>query len=922
MRAHAWGRWLSVPLLAFASCARPAPPLDPPPPDDSLPAEACAPIDLEDPARFSACSKGSGSFGRWGLDEAGLPIYEYMIDQAADDSAVWFTTETLSDPSLEPRTHWAAFGNHRINATFSNDGVIEVVTQDRGVEYLNKLDDDRAWFGGGFSYIDDGEETFSTSYRDRPEHADTRRVFGMGYAEAATAYRDIVVVHRTYAPWGDAPYLIDEVSVENVGETAKTLSHYEVFDVARRPIDINWAVSGAVGSIPAGVRATRDATNANFDETVSYEPTMQRLAVRRSHAAGFEALAEDEPAARNDYPPDPFLQALLGEVSDTFSDKAAFFGDAGRAQPAAVAERAPGDGTAGGSRGPTSGDGQPHMLALKSELTLAAGERQRLRFAYGYAPMGEAFQVDPKFSDTSVDGLSEYRAALRERAFSFACEDEPALTRELAWHAYSMQASVGQRDYFEGPVVPQGSAYLYLHGADGAARDLGLFALPLTYFDPELARAELELYMRVQFAEDGRFSYSFQGHGMLDDAGVHHAPSDLDLFFLWALGEYVGATGDTAFLDATVPFWPKEAWPDATVMDHVTASVRHLFDVVSTGEHGLVRVGTGDWSDGIVFEAPLDKHDFVAENGESVPNTQMAIAVLPRAAAMIEGHDPALAAEIRGRVQAYRSALPTAWGGDFFGRAYFGDGVLVRGGEIDLEAQVWSLIGDSFASSNDRDTTLEAILATLDTPSPAGATLREGGQVWPAISALLTEGYAVTQPELAWSHFKRNTLLGHAEAYPDTWFGIWDAPDGMNGPTGDRPGGTWFSVVTPMTDYPVQNNNAHAMPLYAALRMAGLRATGRGLVVAPKIPDHDFALKTTLVDVQRSETALRVRYTPRGPAARLVEISPPPGTIITAAFLDGGPRAIDSEELATFFVVGGDGTSFDFEVTLSPIGSD
>jgi hypothetical protein len=132
----------------------------------------------------------------------------------------------------------------------------------------------------------------------------------------------------------------------------------------------------------------------------------------------------------------------------------------------------------------------------------------------------------------------------------------------------------------------------------------------------------------------------------------------------------------------------------------------------------------------------------------------------------------------------------------------------------------------------------------------------------------------------------------------------------------------YLAGLSASTDYPVQNNNAHAMPLYAALRMAGLRATGRGLVVAPKIPDHDFALKTTLVDVQRSETALRVRYTPRGPAARLVEISPPPGTIITAAFLDGGPRAIDSEELATFFVVGGDGTSFDFEVILSPIGSD
>ncbi|MBL8744546.1 MAG: hypothetical protein JNK04_25735, partial [Myxococcales bacterium] len=570
MGALAWGRWSSVSVLAVA-CTRPAPPVEQPPPEEELPAETCAPVDVADPARFSACSKGSGSFGRWGLDEAGLPIYEYLIDQAVEDRAVWFTTETLSDPSLEPRNHWAAFGNHRINATFSNDGVIEVVTQDRGVEYLNKVDDSQAWFGGGFSYIDDGEETYSTAYRDRPADADTRRVFGMGYAEAATAYRDVVVVRRTYAPWGDAPYLIDEVSIENVGDEPKSLAHYEVFDVARRPIDINWAVSGAVGSIPASARAARDATNAHFDEVVSYDAGSQRLSLRRTHAAGFEPLAKDTPAPSNDYPPDPFLQLLVGEASDTFSDESAFFGDGDGAQPAAVTERAAGEGTASGSRGGSPGEGQPRMFALKSDVSLGPGERQRLRFAYGYAPMGEPFHVDPKFSEESFDGLAEYRDALRQRAFSFACEDEPALTRELAWHAYSMEASVGQREYFEGPVVPQGSAYLYLHGADGAARDLGLFALPLVYFDPELARAELELYMRVQLADEGRFSYAFQGHGMLDDAGVHHAPSDLDLFFLWSLGEYLGATGDTAFLDAKVPFWPKEARPDATVMEHVTA---------------------------------------------------------------------------------------------------------------------------------------------------------------------------------------------------------------------------------------------------------------------------------------------------------------------------------------------------------------
>src|SRR5262249_18538616 len=154
-------------------------------------------------------------------------------------------------------------------------------------------------------------------------------------------------------------------------------------------------------------------------------------------------------------------------------------------------------------------------------------------------------------------------------------------------------------------------------------------------------------------------SYAFQGHGVLDDAlGIHKQPSDLDLFLLWAVAEYVGATGDVAFLDQKVPFYPPDAKPDATAWDHVKAAARHLMDVVGTGEHGLIRVGDGDWSDGIVFEAK-DRQLAIAE-GESVPNTQMAAYVLPLAADVIEPRDSALAAEVRAYASARRAALPTA----------------------------------------------------------------------------------------------------------------------------------------------------------------------------------------------------------------------------------------------------------------------
>lgn len=904
-------------LLVLLTCAcsdEVVAPQTPPPDPDPLP-ETCDPVDLDANRDFEPCSLGSGSFGRWFLDGAGLPAYEYTLAQEQDARALWFNTE-----HAEWRHHWAAFGNHRINVTASNDGLIEVTTQDRGVEHLNKVDESQGWFGGGFSYIDDGEEVWATAYRHRPEDAVTKRVFGMGYARAETTHRGVHVDRVTFAPWGEATYLIDEVRITNLSSQDKALSHVEVFDVARRPIEINWLVSGdPVSAAPGTARDLRDAQNARFDEAVHYDPDARALVLRRSHATDAPPLPREAPSPRDDYPPDPFLAALVGDVSDTFTKTSVFLGDGGLAQPAALVDHVPGESIAAGQRGEVlSGFGQPRMFGLRSEVSVASGETVTLRFAYGYAPMGAPIAIAAEHRNPAHDALAVYRRELRERLVYFAADEHPALHRELAWHAYQVEASVGHREYFEGPVVPQGSAYLYLHGADGAARDLGIFAVPLTYFDPDLARAELELYMRVQWADEERFSYAFQGHGMLDDAmGIHAAPSDLDLFFLWALSEYVGATGDELFLERRVPFYPKEARPDATVRDHAVAALRHLFDVVGTGEHGLIGVGTGDWSDGIVVESP--NRELAIAAGESVPNTQMAVAILPRVAALLDASDPALAEEIRARVEAYRAALPSAWGGSHFGRAYYGDGILIRKDRVDLEAQVWALIGDSFASDAERQSTIEAIRVELDEPSPAGATLQPGGQVWPAISGLLSEGYAVTRPDLAWSHFTRNTLYAHALAYPDVWYGIWSGPDGMNGPAGDRPGETWFSLPTPMTDYPVQNNNQHTMPILAAVRMAGVTATASGLKVSPKVPSGDFSLSTRLVDVHRRDGSLEVRYAPPGQRLRRVELVAKEGETVRGATVDGAP--VDFDEGATsviFEVLPADGASFELAIETAP----
>ena len=177
--------------------------------------------------------------------------------------------------------------------------------------------------------------------------------------------------------------------------------------------------------------------------------------------------------------------------------------------------------------------------------------------------------------------------------------------------------------------------------------------------------------------------------------------------------------------------------------------------------------------------------------------------------------------------------------------------------------------------------------------------------MWPAISGLLTWGYALSDPPRALRHLARNTMAAHALAFPDVWYGIWSGPDGLESNAGDRPGQAWFSAVTPMTDFPVQNANQHAMPLLALLRTCGVDASSTGLVVDPHLAD-DFSLETALLDLSRRGQVVSGTYRPTS-TPRSLEVRAPRGHTIAGATLGG----------ASVPVAPG-ATSVTFDVTTSP----
>jgi len=506
-------------------------------------------------------------------------------------------------------------------------------------------------------------------------------------------------------------------------------------------------------------------------------------------------------------------------------------------------------------------------MVMRHDFVLAPGAKASQRYAYGTVQPGAALEFHTPFPKTDV--LAQTAEVWKTRLPYFETGIDATLKREMAWHAYYLQSAALYNEYFKTHVIPQGSAYLYIHGADGVPRDQCLSTLPLVYLRPDLARANLRLIMSLMDGATGALWYGFSGHGLVDNAAIHDAPSDLDLFFLMALNEYLSATGDLGFLDSGVPFYPPDqptVLPNGahgtTVLDHVRCAVNHLIHEVRVGDHGLIRIGDGDWSDGVVFEdcVKYGGVDFLAwfENsklhGESIPNTQMALYVLPITQAILESRDPEFADALGGFISGLSDALHQQWNGRWYTRALLRDElnnvVVVDTDAINLEAQPWALISRDALEHGTAEALIKSITTQLDFPSKTGAVSTADGLIWPAVSQLLTWGYCRTQPQLAWRSLLRQTLAVHAEVFPETWVGVWSAPDALFAQSSkENPGGTWQSAATPMIDFPVMNSNAPAMALTALLRVCGIEPSldGKGLLIDPHVPRDTFTLDTPLL---------------------------------------------------------------------------
>ncbi|HOO56144.1 MAG TPA: hypothetical protein PLN69_04925 [bacterium] len=801
-----------------------------------------------------------GMTGRWIEDSFGLPAYEYTCDQDLEPAASVFTTCGNSN------LHWHQLGNDRLNAIATNRGDIRIIESSRGLQWLNFYDRERLCPGAGIAVVDDGEIMWADLYSGGCVRDGYRRIFGCGYFRKIKKHNGLRIDHRIIFPFGDDPVCVAEMTISNMTGPARWVSAYEFFG-------INLHFMSATGVYMNRHRAHfgHSAVEKRLTGILRTAGLMNLLDVDKKRTAfsrGFEYKLEEtgddvfivapvytarrKPgmhcrADRNYYPEPMFMAALDCDCDGVYRDARSMF-----------------DNDLNLRKKPAERFGRKAYvkypcLCAGSMFELEPGEEKKLSFIFGYSPRDDSLRLTEKYRKPVSRGVDFMELNSRgwksaSPVFSITGSDDDAWAgRETRWHAYYTQSALLYDEYFENHYLPQGSAYEYLHGLRGAVRDIALFLSGYIYINPGRSAEILEYLFRTM-APGGRLMYAVHGYGRATGMMAHEKPSDLQLFLLWALTEYVFFTGDYAFLDRQVPFFPKSAGT-GSIREKVIESLNYLVNEIGLGEHGLIRVGDGDWSDGISLFTN-NRRRFVAD-GESMFNSAMALYVLPRVAALLAESEPGVAESLRTLHAGLKKSVLDSFNGKWFPRAYDGEGKPIGDRELFLDHHTWLLISRELPPHMAKSV-IDNIHNRLDRPSSFGQyvlhppqkilfnTYAPGwdvnGGVWFAMNYLLSWGYGYYDRALAWNAFRKNSMAMKATLDPAIWYGIWSGPDSFNADYAPRPRETYFHLPTPMTDFPVMNLNWHACYLGALMKLCGIEPGPDGISPAPLLPFDTFSI--------------------------------------------------------------------------------
>jgi hypothetical protein len=829
---------------------------------------------------------GSGHFGQWITDPFGLPAYRYTCDQVHDPKAISPTDAVFRAPTDQ----FHQIGNGRVVALASNYGYIQLREDEGGAKFLNDYNPQQGHYGGGIGYLNDGKTTLATYYPGDAESFE--RVFGMGYLRKTVRGGGYAADHVIFAPFGDDPVLVSQVTIRNDTRAAATLKWTEYWGCQTYEF-CNY--QGDLTETEQHLERRRVADQFRH----RFEPLPGQMGlVERKRFEGTPPKFQTGPGGAHEAdlaPPATFL-ASLGDMPTALACKgSAFLGAGGIREPDGV--RSPLDEE-------LSEQGKNAALILQQSLTLAPGESRTLHFLYGYLTEGAEAAALIARCRQDIDTLFARSCAQWKRdGIEFKAAEEPWAEREITWSHYYLRSGMTFEDFTGEHVLSQGHTYQYIQGGAVGGRDMVNHVLPFIYTHPDLVKEDLRYYCKI-LRTDGSIADT-TGYGMVSPSRApDNGPSDVDLWLLWTAAEYILATRDLAFLDEEVVTYPLHGPGSgkAKVRDCLARAWEFQTKVVGRGKHGLMRSLTGDWNDNLQLDSCPPKDTVQCRTqGESVMNSAMAGYVYDLYASLREfaGAPAAEVDAIRAEAESHRQAVRAQWTGRWFRRAWFGPdrGWAGEGDNFWLEPQPWAIVGGA-ATEEQKRILVGNIDKLVRRPSPIGAMLgnkgnrefgkvgervgqAEDGGVWPAINQTLVWALGKVDAAMAWDEWKKNTLARHAEAYPDIWYGIWSGPDTYNSTLNKNPGQTMISdiILQPrgvepgmfsyatdfgMVDFPVMNMHPHSTVINALTKLVGAEFSPDGLTLTPALPLASYSFGSPLLGLERSPSGYSGWYAPSG----------------------------------------------------------
>ncbi len=824
---------------------------------------------------------GSGYFGEWIEDEFGLPAYRYTCDQINDPKAITPMNEVWHSKT----DHWHQVGNERLVAVASNYGYIQVRQDEGGPKFLNVYDPEYKHYAGGFGYLTDGERTISTFYKGNNLYFE--RIFGVGYYRKTVEDGGYILDQVIFAPYGDDPILVSQVTIKNNREVAVNLSWVEYWGCFMYQFSFLSFGNGLKEKDYSITRKLRREFSEKFEHEFKIisegKGLLDSKYIESNRIEKSKKPRAKKPAYDDKEPPSTFLISLDEIVDGLSTNDSLFFTNGEIEFPKGIK-------TVFNSKETISNDG--NAMFIKEKIHLNPSESQTLYFIFGYLP--EGFDLDSLINKYKKDKSNLWRKSSKcwkKNNMLLNIPEEPWINRELIWHNYYLRSAMTYDSFFQEHILSQGLIYQYIMGFQGAVRDPLQHVKPFLYIQSEIVKEVLR-YSLKEVREDGEIPYSIIGFGMTFDWAKS---SDFELWLLWLVSEYVLITREKSFLNEEIPTYPlygRNAGK-STVRELLYRCYKHFTEITGPGRHGIQRLSVGDWNDTILLGlVPDEKLSEVRKNGESVLNSAMATYTLRFYAEMLNFiGENTLAEQVLKYAKAQSEAVRAQWTGKWFKRAWITEDIGWFGeDQIWLEPQPWSIIGE-ITNQEQAKILVQNINLLLRNPSKIGAMLHSKGfegkiigmganaGIWYSINGTLIWALSKVDGNMAWDEWKKNTLCFHAESYPDIWYGIWSGPDTYNSILSKYPGHTVFNPIhftgdpkdeskiltstgLSFTDFPIMNLHSHAWPLYNTIHLIGAEFTAEGIVFSPIIPKEEYSFSSRLLGFNKSIKGYSGWYAP------------------------------------------------------------